>query len=473
VTIEQELTLLRLENQALRAENQALKEQLGQAVTQLAAAWQRHEELEQRITELERRSGGPPSFAKPNRPKPAEPREPRKKRAREHNHARRREDPTRKVQHALERCPECHYQLRGTSLDYVRQVVELPEPRPVEVTEHEVIKRYCPKCEKWRSPKLDLSGQVLGQGRMGVRLISLIAYLRHTVRLPVRRIQVYLQSVHQLSISSGEIIELMHQVRQATRDTVEALKQQVRASRIVHADETGWREGGRNGYIWGFFTLAQDGSEGPVRYYEYDPSRGQGVVRRILGQKTEGHLVTDFYVGYNDYAGSQQRCWVHFLRDLRQLKDDHAPEAEVVEWAEAVRALYDRAQEWIKGVLSPSGPEREKEYVSLVGQALDLGAKYAQNKGHPCRALAKRIYRHQDELFQFVLVEGLSADNNLAERSIRPLVVIRKISGGSRSAQGSKTRMALATLFETWQARGQNPFLECLRLLSRSPAPAS
>jgi hypothetical protein len=75
-------------------------------------------------------------------------------------------------------------------------------------------------------------------------------------------------------------------------------------------------------------------------------------------------------------------------------------------------------------------------------------------------------------LFQFVLVAGLSADNNLAERSIRPLVVVRKISGGTRSPNGTKTRMALATLFETWRARGLNPFQECLRLLAQKPASA-
>ena len=90
---------------------------------------------------------------------------------------------------------------------------------------------------------------------------------------------------------------------------------------------------------------------------------------------------------------------------------------------------------------------------------------------HPCNALAKRILRHEDELFQFVLVAGLSADNNLAERSIRPVVVVRKISGGTQSAAGSKTRMALASLFEMWQARGLNPFEECLKLLRQTPLP--
>jgi len=51
------------------------------------------------------------------------------------------------------------------------------------------------------------------------------------------------------------------------------------------------------------------------------------------------------------------------------------------------------------------------------------------------------------------------------------LVVIRKISGGARSAAGIKTRLALASLFETWQARHLNPFDECLKLLSQTPLP--
>ena len=135
-----------------------------------------------------------------------------------------------------------------------------------------------------------------------------------------------------------------------------------------------------------------------------------------------------------------------------------------------MRKLHDEAQEWLKTSPSAEGPareDREVKYVGLVGRSHQLGQQYAQAKGHPCHALAKRILRHEDELFQFVVVEGLSADNNLAERSIRPLVVIRKISGGSRSAEGTKTRMTLASLFRTWQARGLNSYAECLKLLTQ------
>jgi hypothetical protein len=45
-------------------------------------------------------------------------------------------------------------------------------------------------------------------------------------------------------------------------------------------------------------------------------------------------------------------------------------------------------------------------------------------------------------------------------------VLLRKISGGTRSSEGSQTKMGLASLFQTYQARGLNPFRQCLALLA-------
>jgi transposase len=176
--------------------------------------------------------------------------------------------PSSSVEHALERCPDCHYRLQGHSLDYSREVLELPEPQPLEVIEHRVIKRFCPHCQRWHSPKLDLQGQVLGQGRIGIRIAALIGYLRTTLRLPIRRIQAYLRTIHQLLLSAGEIVSLLHQVRRTLQPQVTGLKQQARASPILHGDETSWRENGQNGYIWSFSTPGEDA----MRYYEYDHS---------------------------------------------------------------------------------------------------------------------------------------------------------------------------------------------------------
>ena len=457
----EEIQAILYENDKLRTKVVTLEQQLAQLASQLQAA-------NARIAELEQQKKKPPRFVKRNRPPRTEPPAPRKKRATKHNRSRKREEPTRIERHELANCPDCGYRLRGESVDYIRQVIEVPAPQPVEVIEHQVIKRWCPHCEGWRSPKLDLSDQVIGQRRIGIRIASLVAYLRTTLRLPVRQVQTYLQTLHKLRLSVGEIVELTHAVREELKPQVDVLKAQVQTSRIVHGDETGWREDGQNGYIWAFVT---DGPEA-VRYFEFDRSRGHQVAKRILGEDFEGCLVSDFYAAYNLIVCRHQRCWSHLLRDLHELKESHEQDTEVVAWAQGVRRLYDEAQAWLKENLDATAQERQVVYDDLFERIGALGLQYALSYKHPCCALAKRLMRHQDELFQFVLVPGLPADNNLAERSLRPLVVLRKISGGSRSDRGTKTRLTLASLFGTWVARGLNPFLQCLMSVRLPPATA-
>ena len=456
----EEVEALLAENAALRAEVAALRLHLAELAQQLQAALVR-------IAALEQDKSEPPPFVKPNRPQPAEPQGPRKKRASEHNTSRKRSQPTRIERHVLAQCPECGYRLHGESIDYTREVIELPPPQPVEVIEHQVIKRWCPHCATWHSPQLELRGQVIGQGRIGVRIASLVSYLRTTLRLPFRLIQSYLATLHHLSLSVGELVEPTHVVRQQLQPQAEQLKAQMQTSMVTHGDETGWRENGQNGYAWAFVTA------GPaaVRYFEFAHSRGHLIARRILGADWRGWLVTDFYAAYNLIPGRHQRCWVHLLRDLHDLKQAQAANPAVVQWATDVRQLYDDAQAWLAAHPAPPRAERHAAYADLFTRMCRLGEQYALTADHPCGTLAKRLLRHQDELFQFVVVPGLPADNNLAERSIRPLVIMRKISGGTRSAEGTKTRLTLASLLQTWAARNLNPFTECLAALQK-PLPA-
>jgi transposase len=459
MTSEAEVERLRAENGELHGLLATSQEQVARLTGQLAEALA---EIGKLRAQLERPKE-PPAFVKPKRTKVAGERQPRKKRAAEHNTSRKRMVATRIERHALEHCPDCHYRLRGESLDYSREVVELPPPQAVEVVEHQVVKRWCPHCQKWHSPQLDLSGQVFGQGRIGVGIASLVTYLRTTLRLPVRLVQQYLATMHKLTLSVGEIVELMHDVRQQLQPQADQLRAQAQSSRIVHADETGWREDGQNGYIW---TVVTPGPEA-VRYYEYAASRSHHVILRLLEGRFRGVLVSDFYAAYNFVPGRHQRCWVHLLRDLHALKEEHAEKPLVLTWAKEVRQLYDEANVWVEQHATATPRERQGQYLSLYQRACELGGRHARDASHPCNALAKRLLRHQDELFQFVLVPDLAADNNLAERSLRPLVIMRKISGGSRSPQGSTTRLTLASLLGTWAARQLNPFLECLAALQR------
>jgi hypothetical protein len=225
-------------------------------------------------------------------------------------------------------------------------------------------------------------------------------------------------------------------------------------------DETGWRENGQNGYVWGLVTPGPD----PLCSYAYARSRA-GAVAATLRDDFDGHLVTDYDQAYTQVRSNHQRCWSHLLRDLHPRKEDDAAEAAVVAWAQAVRTLYDEAHAARDGPPPLTARQRALLARQLDAQAFRLGVVYAGVKGHPCQALARRLLRHQGEVFEFVRVPSLDAGNNRAERLLRPLVSGRKIRGGTRSPAGTAAHMGLRSLFATWHDRGLNPFQACLSLL--------
>src|SRR5438270_341055 len=151
----------------LQKENQDLREALKQTQELLRVALAR-------IDELEKQKTPPPAFVKANTKKvPREEPKARKKRDAKQNRARPRALPTQMVEHRLLDCPQCHLRLGGISLARCREVIEVPAPPPVEVTEHRIYKGWCSGCQKWQEAPVDWQDQVVGQGRMGVRLASL------------------------------------------------------------------------------------------------------------------------------------------------------------------------------------------------------------------------------------------------------------------------------------------------------------
>ena len=116
---------------------------------------------------------------------------------------------------------------------------------PVQVTEHVCIARTCPACRRRCIPPAQLDGVALGRQRLGVNLISRIATLREEGRLPIRSIQWYLCTVHPAAPQRGG--HCIHQTAQQAQPAVAAILDRIRASPVVHADETGWRQNGANG----------------------------------------------------------------------------------------------------------------------------------------------------------------------------------------------------------------------------------
>jgi transposase len=414
-------------------------------------------------TELDSLRGGgskpdPPAFVKPNRP-PRTKKKKRKKRSR--GFARKLDFVTSRLDHSVDQCPDCRVALTGRRVVKSRRVIEVPRLE-AQVVEHNLVERHCPNCLKRLRPDFDLSSLAAGKQRFGISVQAEVALLREACRLPFRVIQDYLRHRFSLRVSVGELVELVKGVARAGKVTYEGFKREIRGSSVVNGDETGWREDGQNGYVWSFST-------DNVRYFLYRKSRSSDVVKEVLGDNFEGVVVSDFYGGYNAHLGLHQRCWVHLLRDIHELKEKHAKDKGLRKWAQAVKAIYEKAKQY-------KGPNARLSAIRQQQQRVKRQRELEQELMRVCRPhlkkkraqskLCERIERFITEMFVFVADGRVPSDNNEAERSVRQMVVSRKISGGTRSAKGSETKSILASLFGTWRLQGLDFYECCWNLLA-------
>jgi transposase len=242
----------------------------------------------------------------------------------------------------------------------------------------------------------------------------------------------------------------------------DALLKDLRESAYIHGDETGWRENGQNGYLWSF-------SNSTICYFIYPKTRAGHVVTDVLGDSYKGALVSDFYAGYNTHLGLHQRCWVHLLRAVHELCCKF-PTPGVFAWAKSLRDIYDRA----KAFKHANSRERARARVGFQEELVALASPYT-NTLLPQNTLCKRLLQFESEMFTFVEYPFIPSENNAAERSIRPRVIARKISGGTRSETGSTTMVVLSSLFATWKLRGTDTLAACRKMLASAatqPKPA-
>ena len=431
----------------------ATREELLEIIAALVA---RVEQLEEEVRRLRRGGGGGVQLAvKPRRPR----KERKERKRRDRAYVRRREEPDEVRYHGVECCADCGRKLWGGWEHRRRQVIQIELP-PVRVIDHVIMARRCGVCGKRWLPKLtDKDLGVQGKRRLGVSVQALVATLHIGCRVPMKMIRRMLGEMFGLRISQGEVVELLDGTKAAGKEAIAQLLEQVRGSPAVCGDETGWRQDGDNGYLWTFVTPM-------VRYFLYRKSRSGQVPKEVLGEEFKGVVACDFYAGYNK-LGLLQRCWFHLLKDAKELAEINADRPEVVAWVEALGALYEEAKVRCRalGELPADSRVRCKQRRRLEKLAVQLARPYAEDANAPQRVLAQRIRKHLHELFVFISDPAVPATNNLAERSLRPAVVARKISGGTRSPKGSETKMGLMSLFGTWTVQGKPLLASCRQLL--------
>jgi transposase len=330
------------------------------------------------------------------------------------------------------RCPDCRVGLEDRGVRE-RTVIDCPPVRPRTTIYRLQIKR-CPCCQRtFQAP----APSVLPRSLYGNQLLTHIAVQHYVYGVPLGRLEA------QTAIGYGSLIDALHRLGRLFATVPEQLLRQYRRAPAKHADETGWRTDGQNGYAWLFATP-------DLSLFRFRSTRSAAVPREVFGPKPlPGVLVVDRYNAYNKLPCRLQYCYAHLLREVQDLGREFEDNTEIHAFTTTFAPLLAQAMSLRR--LPISDAEYDAQAGTLKQQIIDIAHAQAQ---HPGIHRIQAIFREQAQrLYHWAADRRVPAENNLAERELRPLVIARKVSFGSQSEAGARTRETLMTVLATLRRR--------------------
>jgi len=344
----------------------------------------------------------------------------------------------------LHGCPECGSRLRNIH-QHEQFMADIPKIRPI-ITRYVTYSGYCGDCKKRvRSRHPEQTSQATGAAgvMVGPRAKALAADLKHRLGGSYGKVSETLNDAFGLQVTRSGWCQADQRLAETARPVYQELIEFVQGSSVVHADETGWRIGTLSAWLWVF-------ANQEATVYAIRDNRSSDVAVEILGRKFHGILASDCFVAYDDKRLKdwlKQKCLAHLLKDLNEMEASKTGRA--VRFARDGTALLQAALalKKEKSNLSPATFAQRAQVLETQLDVLISRQRYLKDRDN--RRFARRLRKHRPHLLRFLYVDDLEPTNNLAERQLRPGVIIRKTNGCNRTKGGAETHSILTSVLVT------------------------
>ena len=344
------------------------------------------------------------------------------------------------------RCPDCDAPLVAKGTDS-RAVLE-SHPVKAERVLYRLPKSYCPRCRRIFQPR---APAVLPKSLYGNQLLATATTMHYLHGIPLGKV------CEQTGLGPGSLVEIFHRLARLFASLPDLLIEEYRQAPVKHADETGWRTNGQNGYAWLFATPR-------LSLFLFRQTRAASVPQHVFGKSwLPGCLVVDRYGGYNKVPCAIQYCYSHLLREVQALDKEFPEASEVKAFVSTVTpqlalAMGLRAQ-------PISDHEFARQAAALKAQIMASMEAPAHHLGI-CR-IQESFRANADRLYHWANDRRVPTENNLAERDLRPTVIARRVSFGSPSDAGAHTRGILMSVLHTLKKRHMDVVAQLKRVLDQ------
>lgn len=352
-----------------------------------------------------------------------------------------------------QKCPHCNGPLSETQEIRSRHVTDLQLLMSVKTTRYDIHRKYCAKCAALVELK---PKNVLPRARFGLTLMLFVMYLKLGLRTPSKKIVEYMQDIHGFTISESEIYCILKQLSKLFGNYYKELEKLLRLKKVKHTDSTSWRINGKNYNAWVFIAAG-------IVIYKIAKHNNHKVPLKIFRKKQKQKiLVVDRHSAFRTLAKKTgftlQLCWSHILTDSKDLKKSFGKEAKYLH--KRLKKIYATAK-----AFNHTGTKKD---IDCLKKKIFLLTKRHYKNHAMWRFVNNLYYRDANNLFIFVTNPDVDPTNNISERELRKIVIIRKISNGSRSKTGAKNTVTLLSIIQTLKNNKQNLFQQLQKLANAS-----
>ena len=321
----------------------------------------------------------------------------------------------------------------------------------------------CRKCRRWT--RQAGAGELL-RAMIGPNLRAAALFLQYDIGLTNRKVVRAIDGLIQFDFVPASLLNFGKKAAAKAKPLAQDVAEKLRACDANHADETYYRVNAKPAYVW--FHGNED-----LAHFCVTSTRSGKISRAILGEDYVGGLHMDCYAGYDRHKTPiKQRCLSHLKRsakEWRKLMPATAKDSLV--FFDAVMRFVKRGCAWHRKWKKRTGSGKNREATWLRRELERIQQMPTADSDRAAR-LQKRIRRYRNEWLTFLDHPGVSPTNNLAEQALRAVVILRKLTFGSRTRAGAKRLGTMMTVIETAKRQGKSvlKFLVALFTMSSNEA---
>lgn len=307
--------------------------------------------------------------------------------------------------------------------------------------------KHCGKPRRGVHPDVASDQRGATAHRYGPRTMATAHALHYDVGVPVRKVPVVLETLTGVKPTQSAITQ--HALRSATgvlQPKYEKLRAAIKTSAHVHTDDTGWREGGTAAQLMVF-------TNEETTVYQIRKRHRNEEVREVIPGDYCGTMVTDRGRSYDAKELDdvyQQKCNWHVGRSIDAVLETKT--AGACAFGRQLKAQLGEAMGLHKALREGTCTRAAYDARGqTLTQELTYHLRDRRLADKDNQRLLDELGWHHDRgnLVRYLEDPSIEPTNGAAERALRPAVIARKVSHGTKNPAGSTAHATFSSLFTT------------------------